>query len=367
MLEDGTVFEGVSFGAEGERSGEVVFNTSMTGYQEVLTDPSYAGQIVVMTQPHIGNTGVNEEDMESSRPWLEGFAVRSASPLASSHRSRASLGDFLKGHRIVGIAEIDTRAITKKLRTVGAMRGLISTDLQEEGLRRKVQAVPRLEEQDWVRKVTIPRKVVWKEENASPWFHSLDAFKGDRIFRVAALDFGTKWNIFRSLASCGCEVTVFPAATPPEEILEHRPDGIFLSNGPGDPKQAGYAVETVKQLIGKAPVFGICLGHQIIGLAMGLDTHRLKFGHRGANHPVRRVATGQVEITTQNHGFTVDDRQAEARGMEVTHRSLNDGSVEGLRHKELPLFSVQYHPEASAGPHDSKYLFSEFLRLMDAS
>ncbi|KPK93583.1 MAG: carbamoyl phosphate synthase small subunit [Deltaproteobacteria bacterium SM23_61] len=351
-LEDGKVFEGWAFGAGGEQTGEVVFNTSMTGYQEVLTDPSYKGQIVTMTYPLIGNTGVNEEDLESAHPQVEGFVVKESCPFPSNWRSAETLNDYLKRCKIVGIEGIDTRALTKHIRTAGAMRGIISTeDLDPSSLIDKARKSPRMEGSDWVRAVTCGEPYDWGE--------------GEKKYRVAAMDFGMKHNIIRHLASRGCRVTVVPAHTRADEILALKPDGIFLSNGPGDPAALPHLIETVREVLGKKPIFGICLGHQLLGLAMGGRTYKLKFGHRGANQPVKNLRNGKVEITVQNHGFCVDLDSLPAAQVEITHINLNDQSLEGMRHRWLPVFSVQYHPEASAGPHDSAYLFDEFITLME--
>ena len=371
-LEDGKVFEGSSFGAAGEHWGEVVFNTSMTGYQEILTDPSYKGQIVTMTYPLIGNYGVNEEDFESTHPWVEGFVVKENCPFPSNWRSQESLGAYLKSHGILGIEGIDTRALTKHIRTVGAMRGILSTeDLDPESLVRKARSSPSMVGSDWVKVVTCPEPYEWgvKEGTGAglwEWGKGQVADPSvEKKFRVVAMDFGMKHNIVRHLASRGCRVFVVPAETAPEEILRANPQGIFLSNGPGDPAALTYAVATVRALLGKRPIFGICLGHQLLGLAMGGKTYKLKFGHRGANQPVKNLLNGKVEITTQNHGFCVDMDTLPAGQVEVTHINLNDRSLEGMRHRRLPIFSVQYHPEASAGPHDAAYLFDEFIALME--
>lgn len=348
-LEDGTIFEGIAFGAKGERAGEVVFNTGMTGYQEILTDPSYCGQIVTMTYPLIGNYGINDDDFESRRPFVRGFVVREFCQEPSNWRARQTIAEYLEENGIVGIAGIDTRALTRRIRIHGAMRGIITTeDLSPQELMEKVQAVPDISSQDLVAEVTIKESY---------------RLEGGR-FRVVLMDFGAKLNIARELHRRGCDVTVVPAYTPAEEILALEPDGIMLSNGPGDPQQVPYAVETVRRLIGKKPIFGICLGHQIIGIALGAATYKLKFGHRGSNHPVKDYLTGKVYITSQNHGFVVDDRTL-PDDVIVTHRNLNDGSVEGLMHRELPLFSVQYHPEAAPGPWDSAYLFDRFIEMME--
>jgi carbamoyl-phosphate synthase small subunit len=356
-LEDGTVFEGRSFGREGETTGEVVFNTALCGYQEVLTDPSYAGQIVTMTYPHIGNYGVNRDDVESARPQVAGFVVREASTMASSWRAAGELHRYLDEAGVVGISEIDTRALTRHLRTHGAKRGVVSTLTDDRAaLVARARGSRSMVGLDLAREVTC----------AEPY--PFDAPEPDvrPRYRVVAYDFGMKRNILRSMAAAGCDVTVVPATTTAAEALAFAPDGIFLSNGPGDPEPCTYAVEAARELMEKRPVFGICLGHQILGLACGGRTFKLKFGHRGANHPVKNVQTGQVEITSQNHGFAVDPSLFERPEFIQTHVNLNDGTVEGFRHRDLPVISVQYHPEASPGPHDSHYLFGEFVSLMEA-
>jgi carbamoyl-phosphate synthase small subunit len=365
-LADGRVFEGEPFGARGEAVGEVVFNTAMTGYQEVLTDPSYKGQIVCMTYPHIGNTGVNEEDVESRRPWVEGFIVREASPVASSWRATATLDAYLRAHGIVGIQGIDTRALTRHLRDHGAQEGVISTaDLDPRSVAAKARAAPGLVGRDLVREVTCQAAYEWRE---SVWRLG-EGYLAPPVarFHVVAYDSGIKRNILRQLAAEGCRVTVVPAGTPADEVLALRPDGLFLANGPGDPEGVPYLAASVRRLATRLPTFGICLGHQILALAFGARTYKLPFGHHGANHPVRDRATGRVEITSQNHGFAVDPESCPAAGLEVTHVNLNDGTCEGLRHRSLPVFSVQYHPEASPGPHDSHYLFRRFVELLTQS
>ena len=365
-LADGRVFRGQALGATGEAHGEVVFNTAMTGYQEILTDPSYRGQIVCMTYPLIGNYGLNSEDVESRRPWLHGFVVREACRVPSSWRGRVALADYLREHGIVGLEGIDTRALTRHLRDRGAQEAIISTEeLDAERLVERARALPGLLGRDLVREVSVEAPYGWQE---GTWRlgRGYTAPPAPR-FRVAAFDAGIKQNILRQLAELGCEVTVLPATTPAEAVLERKPDGVFLSNGPGDPEGVRYLSETVRRLMGRVPTFGICLGHQILGLAAGGRTHKLKFGHHGANHPVRDLATGRVEITSQNHGFTVDPRSVERAGLLETHVNLNDGTSEGMRHRELPVFSVQYHPEASPGPHDAHYLFRRFIELMGGS
>jgi carbamoyl-phosphate synthase small subunit len=386
-LADGTIFEGNAFGADGECVGEVVFNTAMTGYQEVLTDPSYKGQIVCMTYPLIGNYGINPEDIESRRPFVEGFIVKEGSPYPSNWRKAQTLEASLKEWGIVGIQGIDTRALTKHIRDHGAMEGVISTvDLSPRSLIEKARSSPGLIGRDLVREVACSEPFRWYQgewrlgsgysdlrlstsDDSEGQRMQLDLFGQrapdmDRRFLVMAIDCGIKYNILRQLVSTGCNVVVVPATTTADEILAFDPDGIFLSNGPGDPEGVPYLVETAAKLIGRKPIFGICLGHQILGLALGGRTYKLKFGHHGANHPVKELQTGKVEITTQNHGFAVDIGSIPGGEMELTHVNLNDGTVEGMRHTRLPLFSVQYHPEASPGPHDSRYLFHRFLALM---
>jgi carbamoyl-phosphate synthase small subunit len=362
-LEDGLVFSGFAFGAEGERFGEVVFNTSITGYQEILTDPSYKGQIVVMTYPHIGNYGVNAEDRESSRPQVEGFVVREFTRQPSNCRAEQALEEYLRAYGIIGIEGVDTRALVRHIRIRGAMMGVLSTvDLDDASLVEKARRAPPLVGRDLVREVLASEVRTWQEGFASRFAADLLPAR-PATHHVVALDFGMKWNILRCLVQVGCRVTVLPGTASAEEVLRHNPDGIFLSNGPGDPAALGYAIETIRQLVGKKPIFGICLGHQLLGLALGGETFKLKFGHRGANHPVLHYATNRVEITTQNHGFAVR-LETLPSDLEPTHINLNDRTLEGMRHRRLPVFSVQYHPEASAGPHDSYYLFEEFRRLM---
>jgi carbamoyl-phosphate synthase small subunit len=359
-LEDGTFFVGRGFGRPGETTGEVVFNTALCGYQEVLTDPSYRGQIVTMTYPHIGNYGVNRDDVESAKPQVAGFVVREVSTRASSWRASGELNRYLEEAGIVGIAEIDTRALTRHIRSRGAMRGIISTDpaAMPEPLIARARASRSMIGADLAGEVTCPAPFAYADESRG----------AEARHRVVAYDFGMKRNILRLLARAGCQVTVVPATTTAEETLARDPDGIFFSNGPGDPEACGYAVAAARALL-KAPdprpMFGICLGHQILGLACGGRTYKLKFGHRGANHPVRALKTGQVEITSQNHGFAVDPALFERPEFELTHVNLNDGTVEGFAHRDLPVFSVQYHPEASPGPHDSHYLFRDFLARME--
>jgi carbamoyl-phosphate synthase small subunit len=365
-LEDGTWYRGVAAGAEGEAGGEVVFNTSMTGYQEVLTDPSYAGQIVTMTCPEIGNYGVSVEDVESRGPQVAGFIIRDESPVASNWRADRTLRDYLVENKIVAISDIDTRALTRHLRSGGVLRGVIGTGdgLDPDVLVDRARAIPPMEGSDLVRVVTSPEPFDWPQEDPDE-FGVTPARRAKRRLKIAAYDFGMKWNILRRLSAHGCDVRVYPASTPAADLLATKPDGVFLSNGPGDPAPLTYAIDNAKTLVeSNVPVFGICLGHQILGLAMGGDTFKLKFGHRGANHPVKKIETGKVEITSQNHGFAVDPKSLPP-DVEVTHVNLYDGTVEGLRHRTQPVFCVQYHPEASPGPHDADYLFDDFLHLIE--
>ena len=354
VLEDGRTFHGASFGAEGETFGEIVFNTSMTGYQEILTDPSYAGQIVCMTYPMIGNYGVNTDDVESRRPWVEGFVVREASRVASNWRATETLDSYLKRNNIVGIEHIDTRALVRHIRDKGAMRSAISTvDLDTESLLQKVLASPPMENRELASAVTV------SDEFDYP---AADAGK----YHIVAYDFGVKTNSLREFSKFGCRVTVVPAETPADKVLALKPDGIFLSNGPGDPASMTAVVNEIKKLTeSNVPMFGICLGHQILGQVFGGSTYKLKFGHRGGNQPIKNLETGKIEIASHNHGFAVDGISLPA-DVEVTHVNLNDNTVAGLRHKTLPVFSVQYHPESAPGPHDSEYLFRQFVELMGA-
>lgn len=365
-LEDGTVYTGTCFGAGGEVAGEVVFNTSMTGYQEILTDPSYRGQIVTMTYPEIGNYGVNLEDVESHKPHLAGFIVRENSRIASNFRSSGSLDDYLAENGIVALAGIDTRALVRRIRTVGAMKGVLSTeDLDETSLITKAKSSPGLVGRDLVQEVVPVESRSW-EESLSPWSRLPGTSNSTESLpdcHVVALDFGMKWNIARHLFDEQCRVTVLPGTATAAEVLALAPDGVFLSNGPGDPEPVDYAIRCIQGLLGKLPIFGICLGHQLLALACGAKTFKLKFGHRGANQPVLNLQTGVVEITSQNHGFAVEEASLPSQ-LEITHRNLNDNTVAGLRHTALPAFSVQYHPEASAGPHDSRYLFRQFRESM---
>ena len=367
VLADGTSYKGWSFGATGTAIGEVVFNTAMTGYQEVATDPSYCGQIVTFTYPELGNTGVNPEDEESAHPHIRGAIARNICWRPSNWRSTQSLPDYLKERNIPGIYGIDTRSLTRKLRSSGAMNGGISTEILDAGeLLKQVTAAPSMAGLNLVREVTTTEVYEWSAPTDSHWeFGPIVDGKNSEPLTVVAIDFGIKRNILRRLASYGCRVIVVPADTPPEEILKHNPDGIFLSNGPGDPAAVSEGIETTKALLKQEkPVFGICMGHQILGLSMGAETFKLKFGHRGLNHPAGLQR--QVEITSQNHGFAIDADTLDAE-VEITHLNLNDRTVAGLRHKSLPFFSVQYHPEASPGPHDADYLFEQFVQTMRSS
>jgi len=364
-LEDGTVFEGSSFGAPAETSGEVVFNTAMTGYQEVFTDPSYAGQIVVLTYPQIGNYGANHEDSEAARPYIEGLVVREFSSIASNWRSRQHAEQFLAGHGIPVAAGIDTRKLVRHLRTRGVMRGVLSPaggDPKE--LVEKARQIPTMAGLDLATRVSTRMPYTWGQgvEACSP-SEPLGPCAESR-YHVVAYDFGIKRNILRRLVYSGCRVTVVPALTSAEDVLALKPDGVFLSNGPGDPEPLQAQVANIRRLIGRTPIFGICLGHQLLGLAFGGKTYKLKFGHRGANHPVLNKVTGRVEITSHNHGFAVDRDSLNQNQIELTHENLNDGTLEGFRHRSHPVFCVQYHPEAAPGPHDSLYLFEDFIRLM---
>lgn len=360
-LADGTYFTGESFGAPGEAMGEVVFNTSMMGYQEILTDPSYKGQIVTMTYPLIGNYGVNDEDGESQMPWVEGFIVKECSPVVSNWRARRSLPDFLRAYGIVGIEGVDTRTLTRHLRDYGAQEGIISTrELDPEVLISRARTVPQLSGRDLVREVSCATPYVW---TGGPSTLVESQPPAGVTPAVVAYDYGIKRNILRRLTDWGCQVTVVPATTPAEAVLEMQPDGIFLSNGPGDPAALLYIIEQIKKCLGVKPIMGICLGHQILALACGAETVKLKFGHHGGNQPIRDLHTERVLITAENHGFAVDPRTL-PEALEATHINLNDGTIEGMRHRELPVFSVQFHPEASPGPHDARQLFAPFLASM---
>ncbi len=351
LLADGRIFEGRSFGYQGETVGEVCFNTGMTGYQEILTDPSYCKQIVTMTSPHIGNYGINEEDIESENIQVAGFVIKEETITPSNWRSTQSLGEYLKKNKIVGIKEIDTRSLTRHIRDEGAMNGIISSnDLDIQSLDKKLKKFPDMNGLDLAKDVTTQKKYKWP---------------GKGRYKVAVIDFGIKKNILRLLSDAGCELTVFPASIKAEDILSFEPDGVFLSNGPGDPLAVTYGIETVKKLLGKVPLFGICLGHQILALALGASTFKLKFGHRGINHPVRNNEKNTVEITSQNHGFAVD-LDSLPPNVISTHINLNDNTSGGIRCTDIPAFSVQYHPESSPGPHDSRYLFNQFIEMMNA-
>lgn len=361
-LEDGTVFTGRAFGAAGATEGEVVFNTSMTGYQEILTDPSYKGQIVTMTYPLIGNYGINRVDVESRQPHVAGFIIKELSPVMSNYRADLTLDEYLRENNIVGIEGIDTRALTRRIRTRGAMRGVLSMEILDDAqLVGQARAAREMIGADWVQAVMPHSQYAWEEDHGD-WKQG-DVHRGDGL-HVVALDCGAKQNILRHLCERGLKVTVMPPDSSAEEIMKHRPDGLFVSNGPGDPAALDYAVEPIKALIEKLPIFGICLGHQLLGRALGAETYKLKFGHRGGNQPVKNLDTGRVEITSQNHGFAVDEKSLTAAGGVVTHLNLNDNTVEGFRHATLPIFCVQYHPEASPGPHDAGYLFDAFIELM---
>ena len=352
LLDNGAVFRGRALGAVGETTGEVCFNTGMTGYQEILTDPSYAGQLVTMTYPHIGNTGVNPEDVESDRVQVAGFIVRDGVTTPSNWRMTRPLEDYLVEQGIVGIQGIDTRHLVRMIREEGAMNGIISSETDDESaLRKRLEAVPSMAGLDLASRVTCDQPYRWGS--------------GKGRFKVAAYDFGIKWNILRILENQGCAVTVVPASTPAKDVLAMKPDGVFLSNGPGDPEPVTNAIEAVRELLGHVPLFGICLGHQIMALALGFATYKLKYGHRGINHPVKNLATGQVEVTSQNHGFAVEAASVDESIATISHINLNDDTVEGLKCTTLPAYSVQYHPEASPGPHDARYLFEEFIRMME--
>lgn len=364
LLEDGTIFEGKSFGAKGTKCGEVVFNTAMTGYQEILTDPSYHEQIVTMTYPLIGNYGTNKADIESRKVFARGFIVKENCEYPSNWRNKNSLSDYLKAKNVVGLEGIDTRALVKHIRTKGAMRGIVSSDGRSiSQLKEKLNKYPGLIDRDIVKDVTVKKPYRWHGA-------IVDVLTGQEKtsavkYKVVAFDFGIKLNILRLLRSHGCDVWVVPARTSAKDVLSRNPDGVFLSNGPGDPGGVGYAINEIRKMLGKVPIFGICLGHQLLGLALGGERFKLKFGHHGANHPVKNLQTGRIEITSQNHGFCIDIDSLKDKNIELTHINLNDKTLEGFRCKRIPAFCVQYHPEASPGPHDSNYLFQTFTKLMD--
>ncbi|MEW6381710.1 MAG: glutamine-hydrolyzing carbamoyl-phosphate synthase small subunit [bacterium] len=388
VLEDGTVYQGRSFGCAGEQVGEIVFNTGMAGYQEILTDPSYRGQIVVMTYPLIGNYGINHRDQESEKPQVSGFIVKENSPIPNNWRSKSSLSSYLNEHHIIGIEGVDTRAITRHIRVMGAMKAIISTETESiPDLLARVQAAPGMAGQDLVQEVTCREVYAYREgkqdEHELDWHEYLpDRLENNELgnteadcdcpplalprYQVVAVDCGIKENILRQLTGAGFDVQVVPARFSAEDILSLKPQGVFLSNGPGDPAAVSYVIETVKGLLGRVPIFGICLGHQILGLALGGKTFKLKFGHRGCNHPVKDLTTGKVEITSQNHGFCVDIDSLPSQDVTITHINLNDQTLEGMQHNRWPVFSVQYHPEASPGPHDSHYLFHRFYQMVHA-
>lgn len=358
-LEDGTVFEGRGFGLEGEKEGEIVFNTSMTGYQEIMTDPSYKGQIVTMTYPLIGNYGINNDDVESGSPKVEGFVAREFSRITSNWRATGDLEDYFRRHNIIAVEEIDTRALTRHLRKRGVMRGIISTaDHDPDNLVKKAKGSRGIVGIDLVREVTCRAPYEFDGEEGDD--------RGDAALHCVVMDFGVKRNILRILRQEGCRVTVVPSYAKAEEIMAMRPDGVLLSNGPGDPEAVPYAITEIRKLFGRMPIFGICLGQQLLGLALGGRTYKLKFGHRGANQPIKEMSTGKVHITSENHGFAVDTESIKGQAVRVTHVNLNDGTAEGMEHETYPLFSVQYHPEASPGPHDSYGLFEKFRKMMEA-
>ncbi len=372
-LEDGRLFEGRAFGSSGTTTGEICFNTSMTGYQEIITDPSYRGQIVTMTYPQIGNYGVTPEDAESSCPHVRGLVIGELSPVASNYRSRQTLADYFTEHQIIGIEHIDTRALTKHLRSLGAMRACITTELSSEAAIESAKNSPPMEGSDFVQEVSTKESYLWEQDSRRFTLPNVVTEQTDNWLplppvkhRIVAYDFGIKYNILRRLRQAGFEVEVVPSTTTAAEVLAKKPDGVFLSNGPGDPAALGYIHEEVKQLIGKTPIFGICLGNQILGHVFGGTTYKLKFGHRGGNQPVKDLRSGKISITSQNHGFAVDGANL-PDNIEITHVNLNDDTIEGIRHKEHPIFSVQYHPEAAPGPNDATYFFDEFAALIEST
>ena len=366
-LEDGRIFRGEGYGAKGECYGEVVFNTSLTGYQEIFTDPSYAGQIVVLTNPQIGNYGTNNSDNEADKPYIEGLVVREFSPISSSWRSQQVADEYLERFQVPVISEIDTRALVRHLRTHGVMRGVISSiETNADALVEKARSIRKMDGTDLAKVVSTKARYEWEQDGPDPLKRDEDVAAEERShLHVVAYDFGIKKNILRMLSKEGARVTVVPAETSAEDVLALNPDGVFLSNGPGDPEPVTYAQENIRKLIGRTPVFGICLGHQLIGLALGGKTYKLKFGHHGGNHPVQQIDSGKVEITCHNHNFAVDPESLKTSDVDLTHIDLNDNTLEGLRHRTMPLFSVQYHPEASPGPHDSNYLFRDFRKMME--
>ena len=365
-LEDGRIFRGEGYGAQGECSGEVVFNTSLTGYQEIFTDPSYTGQIVVLTNPQIGNYGTNQADQEASRPYIEGLIVREFSEVSSNWRSEQVADEYLERHKVPVLSEIDTRALVRHLRNNGVMRGVISTiETDTDKLVAKARAIRKMDGTDLASVVSTKEAYEWKHPTEDPLHPGIALNTPPCDLHVVAYDYGIKGNILHMLGEQGCRVTVVPAKTSAEDTLALKPDGVFLSNGPGDPEPLTYATESIRGLMGKTPVFGICLGHQLIGQALGGKTFKLKFGHHGGNHPVKQLSTGRVEITSQNHNYAVDPDSLDGNAIDLTHINLNDQTLEGLSHRSMPLFSVQYHPEASPGPHDSHYLFGEFRKRME--
>jgi carbamoyl-phosphate synthase small subunit len=362
LLEDETCFRGCGFGAEGKKCGEVVFNTAMSGYQEIVTDPSYHEQIVTMTYPLIGNYGTNVLDVESNKPYLSGFVVKENCNFPSNWRNGSSLDDYLKKHNIPALEDIDTRKLVMLLRQTGAMKGIICTDgTSIKNLKDELAQYPGLVDRDIVKNVCTKKSYMWGKGVENEFGRTI---KPQAKYNVIAFDYGIKQNILRLLVSHGCKVTVVPAQTTAEEVLKQKPDGVFLSNGPGDPSPISYAIETIRKLLGRVPIFGICLGHQLLGLAVGGKSFKLKFGHHGANHPVKNLITEKIEITSQNHGFCIDPNSLMDKDTQITHINLNDNTLEGFRCKNIPAFAVQYHPEASPGPHDSSYLFKTFVELM---